>query len=104
MPEADRRANRARSKVRSAVENVFAEQKAGMGLFIRTVGIARATIKIGLANLVTRNTSGARGTPTSPRRSRYPGKRVGGSNVLPVYVRCWFLAVDEFTGYRGSEA
>lgn len=51
MPEAHRRANRARSKVRSSVEHVFAEQKARMGLFIRTVGIARATIKIGLANL-----------------------------------------------------
>ena len=38
-------------KVRSSVEHVFAEQKARMGLFIRTVGIARATIKIGLANL-----------------------------------------------------
>ena len=51
MPELHRRANRARSKVRSSVEHVFAEQKARMGLFIRTVGIARATIKIGLANL-----------------------------------------------------
>jgi transposase, IS5 family len=51
MPEPHRRANRARSKIRSAVEHVFAEQKARMGLFIRTVGIDRATIKIGLANL-----------------------------------------------------
>lgn len=51
MPEPHRRANRARSKIRSVVEHVFAEQKARMGLFIRTVGIARATIKIGLANL-----------------------------------------------------
>ena len=46
MPEAHRRANRARSEVRSSVEHVLAEQKARMGLFIRTVGIARATIKI----------------------------------------------------------
>ena len=30
----------------------FAEQKDRMGLFIRTIGIARARIKIGLANLV----------------------------------------------------
>jgi hypothetical protein len=28
------------------------EQKDRMGLFIRTIGIARATVKIGLANLV----------------------------------------------------
>ena len=52
MPAAIRRANNAKSKVRSRVEHVFAEQKDRMDLFIRTIGIARATIKIGLANLV----------------------------------------------------
>ena len=31
---------------------MFAEQKDRMGLFIRTIGIARATTKIGMANLV----------------------------------------------------
>jgi IS5 family transposase len=38
--------------VRSAVEHVFARQKGPMGLFIRTIGLARASTKIGLANLV----------------------------------------------------
>ena len=38
--------------IRSRVEHVFAEQKDRMGLFIRTIGIARATTKIGMANLV----------------------------------------------------
>jgi transposase, IS5 family len=52
MPEAIRRANNAKSKIRSRVEHVFAEQKDRMGLFIRTIGIARAATKIGLANLV----------------------------------------------------
>jgi transposase, IS5 family len=52
MPETIRRANNAKSKIRSKVEHVFAEQKDRMGLFIRTIGIARATTKIGLANLV----------------------------------------------------
>ena len=52
MSETTRRANNLRSKVRSHVEHVFAEQKTRMGLFIRTIGIARATTKIGLANLV----------------------------------------------------
>jgi hypothetical protein len=52
MPEATRRANAAKSTIRSRVEHVFAEQKARMGLFIRTVGIDRATTKIGMANLV----------------------------------------------------
>jgi transposase, IS5 family len=52
LPDAVRRANAASSKVRSRVEHVFAEQKDRMGLFIRTIGIARATVKIGIANLV----------------------------------------------------
>jgi IS5 family transposase len=52
MPEAIRRANNVKSKVRSRVEHVFAGQKDRMGLFIRTIGIARATAKTGLANLV----------------------------------------------------
>ena len=37
--------------MRSAVETVFAAQKHGFGLFVRTVGLARARVKIGLANL-----------------------------------------------------
>jgi len=52
MPEAIRRANAAKSKIRSRVEHVFAEQKDRMEVFIRTVGIARATTKIGMTNLV----------------------------------------------------
>ncbi|WP_131114802.1 IS5 family transposase [Lichenihabitans psoromatis] len=45
------RANNARSKVRSAVEHVFARQKGPMALVVRTIGLARATVKIGLANI-----------------------------------------------------
>jgi hypothetical protein len=52
MSEAIRRANNAKPKIRSKVEHVFGEQKDRMGLFIRTIGIARAKKKIGLANLV----------------------------------------------------
>jgi IS5 family transposase len=37
--------------VPAAVEHVFARQKGPMALFIRTIGIARATTEIGLANL-----------------------------------------------------
>ena len=51
MPANVARANGAKSKVRSAVEHVFARQKGPMGLFVRTIGIARATAKIGLANI-----------------------------------------------------
>jgi hypothetical protein len=52
MPERVRISNAQKSKVRSAVEHVFAQEKGPMGLFIRTIGIARAKVKIGLANLV----------------------------------------------------
>jgi transposase, IS5 family len=52
MPERTRIANGSKSKVRCHVEHVFAEQKARMGLVVRTIGIARATTKIGVANIV----------------------------------------------------
>ena len=52
MPAKTRRANGRRSAVRAHVEHVFAEQKDRMGLFTRTIGLARATTKIRLANLV----------------------------------------------------
>lgn len=51
MPEHVRRGNATKSKVRSAVEHVFAQQKDRMGLFIRTVGIERARAKVGLVNI-----------------------------------------------------
>ena len=51
MPERTRLANAQKSKVRSAIERVFAHQKGPMGLFVRTIGIARARVEIGLANL-----------------------------------------------------
>lgn len=51
MPERVRIANAQKSRVRSAVEHVFAHQKGPMALFVRTIGIARAKVKIGLANL-----------------------------------------------------
>jgi transposase, IS5 family len=52
MPARTARANAKKSAVRAHVEHVFAEQKARMGLFVRTIGLFRATTKIGLANLV----------------------------------------------------
>ena len=45
------RANNARSKIRAAVEHVFARQKGPMAMVVRTIGLARATVKIGLANI-----------------------------------------------------
>ncbi len=51
MPAPIRRGNATKSKVRSLVEHVFADQKHRMGMKIRTIGVARAKIKIGLANI-----------------------------------------------------
>ncbi len=51
MPERTRIANAKRSSVRSKVEHVFADQKNRMGLFVRTIGIARAKTKIGMVNI-----------------------------------------------------
>jgi IS5 family transposase len=51
MPKHIAQGNAAKSKVRVAVENVFAHEKGIMGMFVRTIGLARATVKIGLANL-----------------------------------------------------
>jgi transposase, IS5 family len=48
-----RRANRARSRIRGRVEHVFGFQHTSMGgKFIRCIGLARAKVRIGLMNLV----------------------------------------------------
>ncbi len=51
MPEATARANARKSSIRARIEHVFAHQKNRFGLFIRTIGIARAEAKLTLANL-----------------------------------------------------
>jgi hypothetical protein len=49
MAERTRRANARKSAVRAAVEHVFAQQKGPMGLVVRTIGIARARVKMSYA-------------------------------------------------------
>ena len=51
MPAPMARGNAAKSRLRSGVEHVFGHQKGIMGLFVRTIGIARAQVKIGLVTL-----------------------------------------------------
>ena len=46
------RANRRRSKVRARIEHVFAAQQAMGGKRVRTIGLARARLKVALANWV----------------------------------------------------
>ena len=51
MPAHIRRGNATRARVRARVEHVFAAEKRRLHLVIRTIGQARATAKITLANL-----------------------------------------------------
>jgi transposase, IS5 family len=51
MPKRTARANAAKSAVRAHVEHPFAHQKGPMRLVIRTIGIARATAAVMLANM-----------------------------------------------------
>lgn len=53
MPPHIARGNATRARVRVAVEHVFATQKCRFGLVIRSVGLARASARLGLTNLVT---------------------------------------------------
>ena len=53
LSERQKAANTTRSRVRARVEHVFADQEKGMGgIFVRTIGMARAAVKIGMMNLV----------------------------------------------------
>jgi transposase, IS5 family len=51
MPKSMARANARKSSTRARIEHVFAHQKNRFGLFIRTIGLARAEAKLTLANL-----------------------------------------------------
>jgi IS5 family transposase len=51
MPRHIAQANARKSSIRAAVEHVFAHQKNRFGLFIRTIGQARAEAKLTLANI-----------------------------------------------------
>lgn len=50
MPKRTAKANAGKSSIRASVEHVFAYQKGRSGLFIRTIGSARAKAKLTLAN------------------------------------------------------
>ena len=53
LTEAEQRANYRKSKVRARIEHVFgAQENAPGGRLVRTIGIVRAKVKIGLQNLV----------------------------------------------------
>jgi transposase, IS5 family len=51
MPIPLKRSNTTKSEIRAHGEHVFAVQKQQMGLFVRIIGLKRAKVKIGLANI-----------------------------------------------------
>jgi IS5 family transposase len=51
MSSATAQANAKKSSIRARIEHVFAHQKNRFGLFIRTIGLARAEAKLTLANI-----------------------------------------------------
>ena len=51
MPAPTARANARKCSIRARIEHVFAHQKNRFGLFVRTIGLARAEAKLTLANL-----------------------------------------------------
>lgn len=51
MPKTMARADSVKFSIRAHVEHVFAHQKNRMGMFIRTIGLARAEAKLPLYNL-----------------------------------------------------
>ena len=52
LTEEQKLSNRTKSKVRARVEHVFGAQAAMGGHVVRTIGLQRAKVKIGLMNLV----------------------------------------------------
>lgn len=52
LTEEQKQSNRTKSKVRARVEHVFGAQAAMGGHLVRTIGLERAKVKIGLMNLV----------------------------------------------------
>ena len=81
MPRHVARGNAHRARVRAKVEHVFAAQKHRFELVIRTVGLARATAKLALANLAYNFTrlawiqaSCRRMTPQAARRPLIDGR------------------------------
>ena len=52
LSEAQKESNHAKSKVRSRVEHIFGAQALMGGHVVRTIGILRARVKIGMMNLV----------------------------------------------------
>jgi IS5 family transposase len=52
LTDEQKAANRVKSKTRARVEHVFGAQHAMGGHLVRTIGLARATVKIGMMNLV----------------------------------------------------
>ena len=74
MPRQLARGNASRARVRVAVEHVFPAQKCGLGLVIRSIGLARAKTRLGLANW-SPTWAAWSGSRPAPHRPEAPGFR-----------------------------
>jgi hypothetical protein len=74
MPAPRQKANVARSRERSGIEHVFADQKHRLELLFRTIGIAKARAKIGLANIACNMRRLLFWETTAAQRSRPPAR------------------------------
>jgi IS5 family transposase len=88
MAEVTARANARKSSIRARVEHVFAHQKQRFGLFIRTIGLARAEAKLTLANIAYNMDR-----LVFHERRRLTGKRWGGRP--PTASMCQGCGVEE---------
>jgi hypothetical protein len=80
MPIAATRAKAAKSSIRARIEHVFSHQKNRFGLFIRTIGIARAEAKPPLANLPI---TSAASSSTKSALPRHDSTRNNGKSLYP---------------------
>ena len=94
MPEPKQRANAARSRERSGVEHVFADQKHRMGLFVRSIGITRARTRIGLANIACNmrrllfwETAASQAWPRGPKRRDFRTPNTHPRRPVPPTIR-----------------
>jgi IS5 family transposase len=83
LTEEQKKNNRDKSKVRARVEHLFGAQNQMGGHFMRTIGIARATTKVGMMNLVYNMTRLVQLLKRDAKKKNRCGAASGGLAGLP---------------------
>ena len=101
--------NRTRSKIRSRVEHVFDFQENSMGRkFIRTIGLARAKVKIALMNLTCnliryrQLTKDRAGAPATARSDQREAEQAAGQHELQGIVHIDLLMRHQHIGISAT--